>query len=103
MLINIHVMPDDELVNKAIEAYNRHKNKNGRANRLPEGTLHRIVVNYIRHTLTDYEQLVAAANNRFDVRDVQDAVFNAIAAAYPKYARECMMRLHLSEPFYSRN
>ena len=51
--------------------------------------LHRIIVNYIRHELTDYEYLISMARNPDEINDLREAVYDAIGDAYPELWREC--------------
>jgi hypothetical protein len=50
---------------------------------------HRIIVNYIRHQLTDYEGLISAANTPDEINDLREAVYDAISDVYPELWREC--------------
>jgi hypothetical protein len=51
--------------------------------------LHRIIVNYIRHELTDYEFLISAAGNPDAINDLREVVFDAISDTFPELWREC--------------
>jgi hypothetical protein len=55
--------------------------------------IHRIVVNYLRHELTAYEEELMSPAGRIGVRDAESMirrrVYDAISAAYPMLAGEC--------------
>ena len=62
--------------------------------------LDRITVNFLRHRGTDYESTLAAAAGRVGVRElyghVRNRVLDAIAADFPRLARECEAQKSLS-------
>ena len=88
-----------ELQARAVASYNLHLSRKrgyGTAWKLitlasAQWRLDRVAVNYIRHHLTAYDDLVASLNgdDRDALRQLQHQVFAAIGVAYPQFAGEC--------------
>lgn len=99
--IRVPVLDDDELRELALEHY-----KNLRSMRsdyyneyednpecASEATLQRWIVNYIRHCLIEYDDVLWLNKGRAGMSsqycEFKDAILAKIAEAYPKYAEEC--------------
>jgi hypothetical protein len=87
----------NEVKRQAIESYNDyntwsedHKSCNKNSDPL---FLERIMVNYIRHELTEYDELLSMLGGWIGIREaielVRERVYTAIAEKYPKLADEC--------------
>lgn len=59
--------------------------------------LERIVVNYIRHKLTNYdrelEKIVGKVGKQFGYKKINQKIYDSIKEAYPEYADECDRQL----------
>ena len=59
--------------------------------------LHRKAVNYLRHSVTDYDDMLRSLRGRVGVRDaenlVRERVYDAIATRFPSLASECDTQL----------
>jgi hypothetical protein len=93
--INVKVLPIDVVRRRAIAAYND-RNEDV-ADDAPEEVLERLTVNYIRHTLTIYDQVLDEVASRAKISEARQAarrrIYEAIAASYPALARECGRQL----------
>lgn len=91
-----------EVIGDGIEAYNLHQ----RATRdepywadrkSDRAFLDRITVNYLRHNVTDYDDMLQELRGRVGVRDAEDLfrerVYEAIASRFPELAEECGRQL----------
>jgi hypothetical protein len=96
--IQVPQLDRENLVRRACEFYNAHANERGpdpasAAIDSDPAFLARIMVDYIRQNLTDYEAALHAQFGRVGVEDAVEAirkkVYAAIAEAYPDLAREC--------------
>ncbi len=96
--IVIEVIDDDELIDRTLTAKEAYFSLRGDYPLLCEtlvesATLHRWVVNYIRHNLTPYDgglKDLPGRIGRYKVYPLYKvAILQKIAEAYPKYAEEC--------------
>jgi hypothetical protein len=88
----------DKLIRQACDSYNARQRAGpyvecwASAASDPE-FLKRIMVNYLRHELTDYERRLDMIAGQIGCRDahqvIRQAVYSAIAGAYPDLAAEC--------------
>lgn len=105
--VRVPVMPHVALVEHACNSYNSHKldlllergYEYTPATKDSDGAfLERIMVNYIRHCLTDYEFQLSCTYGRVGVRqasfEIQRKVYEAIAMTYPQLGDECMRQLN---------
>lgn len=106
MPITVDRLPPDQLLGRAIQAYNRwhealsfergYDHEPASAASDP-GFLARITVNFVRHSLTAYDHSLAAAAGKIGVHAavaiIRQRVYQAIAAAYPDLADECQRQL----------
>ena len=113
--IRVKVIPDDKLINNAIISYNNHlrekAERNGDYGRIyrnspkdiPEETLHRLVVNYIRHHLTTYDKSLLKLKGKVGKQEgyvtYKEVILQKIALAYPKYKDECQRQIN-EIPYY---
>lgn len=103
MVIRVRRLPEDEVLEDAIEHFNRRRRRRGWDDDYWEFTpadkdsdprfLERITVNYIRHNLTSYDSKLFAQRGRIGgdeaVPIIRRRVFEEIACAYPHLADEC--------------
>lgn len=101
--LSVIVIPDDELIDKTIDAKNdwycSHDIDSWAGYDTNEETLNRWIVNYIRHNLIDgeykrqYDYSLVRLRNKVGKSEAYDKfkmiVLDKIAEAYPKYAKEC--------------
>ncbi len=92
MDVSVGVLPLDEVRRLAVEAYNA-RNFWGVDRDAPADFVERIMVNFVRHELTVYDEALDAAAGKVGVSAavaaIRGKVFDAIAAAYPALASEC--------------
>lgn len=106
MPVRVKTIPLDEVIDDAICSYNVHKAWKSQyvddfyqpaSRRSGRGFLERITVNYIRHHLTSYDNLLAAQYGKLGKKEaleiIQIRVFQAIADAYPDLRNECDQQL----------
>lgn len=97
MVVNVKVLPDDELTRCAVGSYNaRQSNRRDGSYARPnsdEDFLARIKVNFIRHELTVYDAALETVAGKTGIEAAKDRIrekiFAAIANAYPGLAAEC--------------
>lgn len=100
--ITVRRVPLDQLQHAAIQAFNTRqveRSLEGRYDYLPaskdsdSGFLRRIMVNFVRHELANYDhclaELAGKAGVREAVRVIRARVYAAIAEAYPMLREEC--------------
>ena len=49
----------------------------------------RTMVNYIRHMLSNYDDLIEGVTDEYELRKIRGAVLRKIANTYPNLAQEC--------------
>lgn len=64
------------------------------------GNVDGIVVNYLRHETTDYDEAIRHMKYAESKRLYTEHVFVVIAKTYPKYAREAQRQLDKKMPNY---
>jgi hypothetical protein len=95
--IYVPCVPLADLEPAAIDCRNRFvEHRDGRARpitRADRDTVVRLIVNYLKHQVTSYEDLIEQAHQYRLGEDayarLRDRVLDAIAAAYPELAGEC--------------
>lgn len=101
--ISVRQIPDEQL---RIQAYNEksmwYEQKNSghcltSLNFIPEDTMSRWVVNYIRHNFTNYDRTLYDMSGKVGAliaySKYKNAVLQKIAEAYPKYKKECFRQM----------
>lgn len=112
--INISVISvkQKDLVADAVDSYNEFQldrgNYNGTATlKCDKEFLDRIVVNYIRHNLTEYDEgldlLYKRVGQQKAYQLLREKVFSAIAKAYPNYKNECSKQLLYGREEFEEN
>lgn len=106
-VVSVEQMPIPELLCRAVDHYNRHLSKRKGYGiawtpttvRSPQWRLDRVAVNYIRHQLTSYDEVLARlleeGTARLAVKQLQRHVLALIAVAYPEFAAECLRQAKL--------
>lgn len=97
MEIKVRVLPDDVVLERAIESYNsapRRGRDDFRADKDSDPEfLMRIQVNYIRHELTRYDLVLVETAGKIGAvearRRIREKVYDAIGEAYPQFGDEC--------------
>lgn len=96
IVIEVRVFSKDELVLQACGDYNATRACNGGMSASPEsgpGFLDRICVNYIRHNLTNYDEVIGNISGQVAVEEAYHLhytrVMEAIAQKYPWLEEEC--------------
>lgn len=97
--VSVEVISNSELVKETIEAKNAWYCYTGQyemitnKTKVDSETLHRWVVNYIRHNLVSYDyglyKMKGKTGKNALYAQYKNAILEKIAAAYPKYAMEC--------------
>lgn len=97
--VEVPEMPRDRLVRAACDHYNDHQSARGRwdfDSATPDSTptfIERITVNYLRHSLTDYEHLLGDLFGCVGREEgyilIKGRILDAIAAKHPWLAGEC--------------
>lgn len=95
---SIPEMPWDDLIERACRHYNSRKvNATSIRPDADEGTLHRIMVNYLRHECTQYDEHCASLMGQTGKEDaypaVKELVLEAIAEKYPELIAECYRQI----------
>lgn len=89
----VKVLPLDKVRRSAIEAYNSRNLESTIGTDTPEHVIRRIMVNFIRHSLAHYDELLASVTGFPGVDAVRQRIrvrtLEAIAKAYPGLASEC--------------
>lgn len=106
--INIKMLPDEKLVNNAIQtknnwyrelSYRNNWNYIEYADTSNPEYVSRIVVNYIRHHLIKYDKTLKSLKGKPSKDEIyvefHDKILDRIASAYPKYADECERQKYL--------
>lgn len=104
--IKVPQIERDELIERACDSYNSHKlglylergyEYTPASKDSNPQFLERLMVNYLRHEMTDYERLLARTYGRVGVRaayyEIAKKVYDAIARAYPDLFDECDRQL----------
>ena len=101
--ILVAVLPEAELTARACAHYNALQDERERWDRLPATPeshpdfLRRITVNMLRHRYSSYERRLAEVYGKVGVRaayvQINQKLYDAIAAAYPALAEECQRQL----------
>jgi hypothetical protein len=101
--ILVAVLPEAELTARACDHYNALQDNRERWDRPPATPeshpdfLRRITVNMLRHRYSSYERRLAEVYGKVGVREayaqINQTVYDAIAAAYPTLAEECAAQL----------
>ena len=101
--ILVAVLPEAELTARACDHYNAMQDERERWDSLPATPqshpdfLRRITVNMLRHRYSSYERQLATVYGKVGVREayaqINQKVYDAIAAAYPSLAEECAAQL----------
>ena len=103
--VKIDVQPLPEVVEKAVAALNARELADYQPSDFGERRLHTIVVNYLRHVHTNYEEHVAEANRRDTppegstqaVLKFRRRVLRKIASIYPELETECERQIKTFE------
>lgn len=109
--VTVRVLDQQAVVQKAIDAYNRHQkdlvldgrfDDAGYASKNSDSAfLERITVNYIRHNLTAYDDLLDMPRGKVGKAEaqmeIQRRVYDAIGEAYPELAAECDRQFYRKE------
>lgn len=106
MPVRVRELPLDEVTDDAIRSYNAYKGWKSQfvddyyqsaSLNSGQGFLERITVNYIRHHLTRYDDLLESQYGKLGKQEaleiIQIRIFQAIADAYPTLRDECDRQL----------
>jgi len=111
MVITVPSMPLSDVIVEACDSYNWHQNQKLRERRYYDyddaspssdpAFLLRITVNFLRHEMSQYDVELAHTYGKVGVRmayaQINRKVYDAIAAAYPDLADECVRQVTRKE------
>lgn len=92
-------MDEATLTRRAVDHYNERSFNTLRASVDSDlGFLNRITVNYLRHSVTDYDELLEEYRGKVGTREayisLKEKILEAIAEAHPHLAFECDRQIH---------
>lgn len=101
MVVEVEAIPVGALKRHAIQAYNEWNSMSYATHHSDKDFLERIMVNYIRHNLTDYdyalEETAGRTGKAVAIATIRYKIFSAIAEAYPMFKHECDRQLARKE------
>lgn len=107
MALSVKILKNDSLIKKAIKHYNDFQRLNGNfevelaSSESDINFLKRIIVNYIRHELTCYDQAINGLLGKVGKKEafirLNQRIYQKIAENYPEYAEESYNQLRQKE------
>ena len=99
--MRVAVRPVTDVTARAVQDYNENSREFRASLDSDPAFLERITVNYIRHSLTDYDRSLAELAGKTGivsgVAAIREKVYGAIAAAYPDLSDECDRQMRARE------
>jgi len=78
LTFKVPIISKDELIKDAIMSLNCFRGTNIKVNKLSEKSLHRILVNYIRHELTEYDYALYDINGKVGKYELYEIIKNKV-------------------------
>lgn len=90
--IYIPKLTESELTQRAFQSYEQLTHKKVQLNSLSDSFRHRIIVNYLRHSMTPYNELIKHRHTQLKhgLMILLTRIFTIISELYPYLQEECL-------------